>query len=240
MKYIPLSQQLVDVGAELVAPPIAQSHATEVIQSQIGEIGGFNKVEDIASILTTPELLEPSVGIVAQTNHQFTNNNAESTEIPRIETIGATTNSPPIPPIPNLALLILQSNTWLEISGFLQKDSQRLIDAISQFDKAQRKKLASVLIEFLCQEAQNIKEVTWIPIKMLNAVFKRLTFTISRIGGEGSCINEARIECIENLSYVSVEGLGSNKELWVFCEVNSGKNIPVFGTEAICGISVKN
>ena len=240
MKYIPLSQQLVGVGDFLVEPPIAQSLTTEVIQPTVGGNGGFNKVEDIASLLTTPELLEPSVGIEAQTNHQFTNNNAETTIITEIEVVGATTNSPPIPPIPNLALLILQAKTWVEISECLQRDSQKLIDAISQFDKAQRKKLASVLIEFLCQEAQNIKEVTWIPVKMLNAVFKRLTFTISRIGGIGCSIDEARMERVENLSYVSVEGLGSNKELWVFCEVNSGKNIPVFGSEAICGISLKN
>ena len=72
---------------------------------------------------------------------------------------------------------------------------------------------------------------------MLNWVFKRLTFAILRIGGDS--IDEARLEQVENLSFVSVEGLGSPKELWVFCEASSGKNIPVYGASAICRIAVK-
>ena len=62
--------------------------------------------------------------------------------------------------------------------------------------------------------------------------------TISRIGGD--TIEDARMELLSNLSFVSVEGLGSNKELWVFCDRASGKNIPVFGTDGICGVSVRN
>ena len=73
---------------------------------------------------------------------------------------------------------------------------------------------------------------------MLNWIFKRLHFTISRVGGDS--INQARMELLSNLSFVSVEGLGSNKELWVFCDRASGKNIPVFGTDGICGVSVRN
>ncbi len=238
MKYIPLSQELVDVGAKLVVSPIAQMYTPEAMQTTVGEVGGLTQVENISEILTTLKLPETATSIDSLPIHQFTNSDAESVVSRAIDPIGDTTNSPPIAPTSNLTLLILQSTTWMEISESLQKDSQKLIDAMNQFDKAQRKKIASVLIDFLCQEPHNIKELTWIPIKMLNWVFKQLKFTVSRVGGD--FIDDARIEQIEDLSFVSVEGLGSPKELWVFCEVSSGRNIPVFGTDAICSVSNKN
>jgi len=242
MKYIPLTQKLVEVGAELVEPPIAETITVEGIPPAIGEVGDLVTPVDF-SIVITPEdhkqeappphhlLPEPLI-------HQFTNNNAETTSVTGIEAVGDPTNSPPIAPTSNLALLLLQSATWIEIANSLQKDSQKLIDVMNSFDKAQRKKIASVLMEFLCSEPQNISELSWLPIKMLNWVFKRLTFAISRIGGDS--IDEARYEQVENLSFVSVEGLGSPKELWVFCEASSGKNIPVYGASAISGIALKN
>jgi hypothetical protein len=242
MRYIPLTQQLVEIGAELVESPIAETLSIDGIQPTIGEVGEVVTPGDF-SIVITPEdhrqeAPPPHQLLPEQPIHQFTNNNAETTSVTGIEAVGDTTNSPPIAPTPNLALLLLQSTTWIEIANSLQKDSQKLIDVMNSFDKTQRKKIASVLIEFLCSEPQNINELTWIPIKMLNWVFKRLTFTVSRIGGD--FIDDARLEQVENLSFVSVEGLGSPKELWVFCEASSGRNIPVFGTEGICGISVRN
>jgi Protein of unknown function (DUF3987) len=238
MKYIPNINQLVVVGGELVKSPTAQTSCIETVQPIVGEIGGLTQVENISEVLTNLTLSETSINIEAQPIHQFTNSEAQSIVSPAIDPIGDTTNRPPIAPTPNLAILLLQSTTWMEISESLQKDSQKLIGAMSQFNKAQRKKIASALIEFLCQEPQNIRELTWIPIKMLNWVFKHLLFTVSRVGGD--FIDDARIEIVENLSFVSVEGLGSPKERWVFCEVSSGTNIPVFGTDAICDISVKN
>ncbi|PSB28837.1 DUF3987 domain-containing protein [Chlorogloea sp. CCALA 695] len=242
MKYFPLSQLLVDVGAELVAPPIAETYLIDGMQPAVGEVGDLTTPVCFSPVITlenhSQEAPPPRQLLPEQPIHQFTNNNAETTSVTGIEAVGDTTNSPPIAPTPNLALLLLQSTTWIEIANSLQKDSQKLIDVMNSFDKAQRKKIASVLIEFLCSEPQNISELTWIPIKMLNWVFKRLTFTVSRIGGD--FIDDARLEQVENLSFVSVEGLGSNKELWVFCEASSGKNIPVYGADGICGISVRN
>jgi hypothetical protein len=241
MKYIP-TQQLVEVGAELVESPIAKASSIELIQPSIGEVG-----EVATPICCSPpasqefpsqEALPPHQLLPGSSIHQFTNNNAETISVTGIEAVGDPTNSPPIAPTPNLALLLLQSTTWIEIADSLQKDSQKLIDVMNSFDKAQRRKIASVLIEFLCSEPRNISELTWIPIKMLNWVFKRLTFTVSRIGGD--FIDDARLEQVENLSFVSVEGLGSPKELWVFGDASSGKNIPVYGASAISGISVKN
>ena len=170
--------------------------------------------------------------------HQFTNSKAESITIADVEAVGGSTNDPPTSPTTNPVLLLLQLTTWVEIADSMQKDSQKLIDVMNQIDKQQRKKVASLLIDFLCSEPLHLRELSWLPIKMLNWIFKRLHFTISRIGGD--FIGDARMEQVENLSFVSVEGLGSSKELWVFLEVSSGRNIPVFGTDGICGISVRN
>ncbi|PSB26414.1 DUF3987 domain-containing protein [Chlorogloea sp. CCALA 695] len=241
MKYIPLTQQLVEVGAELVESPIAETFSIDKIQPSIGEVGEVATSVCFSPVITLENHSQfpPSHQLLPEPLiHQFTNNNAETISVAEIEAVGDTTNSTPIAPTHNLALLLLQSTTWMEIAEELQKDSQKLIDVMNQFDKEQRKKIASVLIEFLCREPQSLKELNWIPIKMLNWIFKRLHFTISRVGGDS--INQARMELLSNLSFVSVEGLGSNKELWVFCDRASGKNIPVFGTDGICGVSVRN
>jgi hypothetical protein len=240
MRYIPLTQQLVDVGAELVESPIARTISIEGIQPAIGEVGVFNGVENVSEIPPIPKLCESSEYTKVQATHQFTNNNAQTTDLTEIEAVGDPTNSPPIAPIPSLALLLLQSTTWMEIANSLQKDSQKLIDVMNSFDKGQRKRIASLLIDFLCSEPTNLKQLSWLPVKMLNWVFERLNFTISKIGGEGASIDQAGMEQVKNLSFVSVEGLGSRRELWVFCEPTSGKNIPVFSSEAICGIALKN
>jgi len=257
MKYIPINPQLVDVGAKLVVSPIAQSPMNDEVQTTIGEIGELTN-QEILSQLMSSSFVPPSettaiavseivvkldaqhhgLNISDTKEHQFTNSEAESITIVDVEAVGDATNSPPIAPTTNPVLLLLQLTTWVEIADWMQKDSQKLIDAMNQIDKQQRKKVASLLIDFLCSEPLHLRELSWLPIKMLNWIFKRLQFTISRIGGD--TIDQARMEQVENLSFVSVEGLGSNKELWVFCEVSSGRNIPVFGTDGICGISVRN
>lgn len=257
MKYFPLSPLLVDVGDKLVVSPIAQSHTNDEVQTNIGEIGELTNKEILSQVMSSSfvpiseitDLAVPEITIELNTQdhgqtvsdalvHQFTNLEAENTTIVDIEAVGGSTNDPPTSPTTNPVLLLLQLTTWVEIAEGLQKDSQKLIDAMNQFDKAQRKKIASLLIDFLCSEPLHLRELNWIPIKMLNWIFKRLYFTISRIGGDS--IEDARLEQVENLSFVSVEGLGSSKELWVFCDPASGRNIPVFGAEAICEISVKN
>jgi hypothetical protein len=257
MKYFPLSPLLVDVGDKLVVSPIAQSLTNDEVQTTIGEIGELTNQEILSQIMSSnfvppsettaiavPEITEQldaqhnGQNVLDTSVHQFTNSEAESITIADVEGVGGSTNSPPTSPTANPVLLLLQLKTWVEIAEELQKDSQKLIDVMNQIDKEQKRKIASVLIEFLCKEPQSLKELNWIPIKMLNWIFKRLHFTISRIGGDS--IEDARMEQVGNLSFVSVEGLGSSKELWVFCEASSGRNIPVFGTDGICGISVKN
>ncbi len=240
MKYIPISPLLVDVGDKLVAPPIAQNFTPEALRITVGENGDLTQAKNISEVPSKQAIPETSIFIEAQPIHQFTKNEAQSIVSLTIEPIGDPTNSPPITPIPNLAILLLQSTTWVEISEALRKDSQKLIEAMNNLDKPQRKTVGALLIEFLCNEPQKLKELSWLPKKMLGWVFKRLTFAISQISGEGSSIDNARMERVENLSYVSVEGLGSSKELWIFSEVSSGRNIPVFGTDGICGISVRN
>ena len=241
----------------LVVSPRATSLTNDEVQTTIGEIGELTNEEILSQVMSSSfvpiseitDLAVPEITIELNTQdhgqtvsdalvHQFTNLEAENTTIVDIEAVGGSTNDPPTSPTTNPVLLLLQLTTWVEIAEGLQKDSQKLIDAMNQFDKAQRKKIASLLIDFLCSEPLHLRELNWIPIKMLNWIFKRLYFTISRIGGDS--IEDARLEQVENLSFVSVEGLGSSKELWVFCDPASGRNIPVFGAEAICEISVKN
>ncbi len=254
MKYIPFPPpKLVGVGGQLVVSPIVEKIALQAIAPKVGEIGEIKSSSQISqaelSIAKTridPSVVELNKEVSKSPNHQFTNQSTETTTETSFNPIGGSTNSPPIAPIVSsdsitaqeLVLLILQCQSWVEIAQKLQKDSQRLIEVMNQSNKEQRKKVAALLIDFLCVEPSHLKELTWLPIKMLKWIFERLQFTISRVGGDS--IDEARIEQLENLSFVSVEGLGSPRELWVFRNNSSGSNIPVHGTEAIYAISVKN
>lgn len=134
-----------------------------------------------------------------------------------------------------VSLTLLQCQTWVEIVEQVQKDSKKLSEALGHMDKLQGYKIASLLIDCLCQEPQLLSELAWLPAKMLGWVMKHLTFSVERIGGT---IHDARVEIVENLSFVAVDYLGTSKERWIFSTV-SGANIPVFGTESICGIATR-
>ncbi len=250
MKYIPFPppSELVGVGGELVTEPIDESNQPRVFQPRVGEIGSnvnvvIKEPKDFVSNRSVQNLSQ----LISEPNynHQLTNQADKTFTESGSEPIGDSTNSPPIAPTPNnscstyqeLAALILQCQCWVEIADSLQKDSQKLIEVMNQSNKEQKTKVAALLIDFVCLEPSHLKELTWLPIKMLNWIFKRLQFTISRIGGDS--IEAARIEQLENLSFMSVEGLGSPREIWIFRNNSSGSNIPVHGTEAICAISPK-
>ena len=59
---------------------------------------------------------------------------------------------------------------------------------------------------------------------------------VGRLGG-GANVLDACWEYISGCKFVSVEHLGTRNELWIL-QTLSGKNIPVFGTEAIHEIAL--
>lgn len=117
------------------------------------------------------------------------------------------------------------------------ENSEKLVESLGHMDKLQKRKIASLLIDHLCQEPQYLSQLAWLQTKMLRWVMKHLIFSIERIGG--TFIYDARLEVVENLSFVAVDYLGTPNERWILSTV-SGVNIPVFGTTSICGIATKS
>ena len=75
-----------------------------------------------------------------------------------------------------------------------------------------------------------MKGLAWVPGVLLEAVLKRLSFTIRQIAG--GTVEDAYLELIAGCKFVSVKHLGQRYEQWRF-ETSDGTHIPVFGTSDI-------
>ena len=80
-----------------------------------------------------------------------------------------------------------------------------------------------------------MKGLAWVPGVLLEAVLKRLSFTIRRIGGD--TIEDACLELIASCKFVSVKHLGQRYETWRF-QTSDGTHIPVFGAGDIEAIAL--
>ena len=245
--------KLVAIGDESVDSPIAQNIARTEFRDSIGEIG---ETKDIILISQLPESpIAPSTNprTVASTGetsaeqyaHQFTNSNAKTATVAEFQPIGNTTNSSPTTPTAptplgepqpptthQLAALILQCQTWVELATHVGENASSLLVASKTMTKEQRSWLTHLLANHLCQKPAYLSQMEWIPAKLRDRALSRLTFTIQKIGGVASSVLDARLEYLAGCKFVSVARLGTRQEQWIFLTVD-GKNIPVFGTEAI-------
>lgn len=244
MVYIPNTvpavneRELVGVGGELVIPPIPQPHTDSDLQSSIGEIGDVNNTSIISE---QPE----EVIQLSSNHHQFTNSTAEIAQEQELDPVGDTTNPIPIPPTvpqqqltaPELAALILQCSTWVELVQGIGENPSSLMTAAKTIPQEQRPRLTQLLATHLCQNPDYLGKLSWIPVKLRDKALERLTFTIRQIGGVTGSVLDACIEYVDNLRFVSVAHQGTRQETWTF-QTSAGVNIPVFDVEEITAISL--
>jgi len=154
------------VGGELVVPPIAASIVTTEIQTLVGEVGAPG-THDLSSSYSESELALESETPV---KHQFTNNEAEAPVNAEVKPVGATTNSPPISPITSvepqqsptpqeMAALILQCQTWVELAQAVGQNTQKLVKAANRLTREQRQGLTSLLAAHLCQQPEHLNQL---------------------------------------------------------------------------------
>ncbi|MBW4640531.1 MAG: DUF3987 domain-containing protein [Gloeocapsa sp. UFS-A4-WI-NPMV-4B04] len=244
MTYIPNTVPAVDecelvgvggVGGELRTPPIPQPHTNTDLQSSIGEIG------EIVDSTSTPN--QPVEAVTSFPNHQFTNSTAEITEQQELDPVGDTTNPIPIPPTmpqqqltaPELAALILQCSTWVELVEGIGENSSSLMTGAKIMPQEQRPRLTDLLATHLCQNPDYLGKLSWIPVKLRDKALERLTFTIRQIGGVTGSVVDACIEYVSGCKFVSLTHPGTRQETWTF-QTSEGVNIPVFGVEEITAI----
>lgn len=167
---------------------------------------------------------------------QFTNTQQE------LQAVSPPANSPPaasdqLPTAQELAVLILQCSTWVEIAQRVGENSSSLRAATKTMTQEERYGLTRLLVTHLCQNPTYLSKLSWIPMKLRDKALHQLTFTVQRIGGVANSIMDACVEYVDNLRFVSVAHQGTRRETWTF-QTLEGKKIPVFGTEAIKAIAL--
>jgi len=238
----PLTDAVGEIGAigdELVEPPIAENNISPGIQAPIGAIGALFTPESSSSDID----VAMELGSDPPLKHQFTNHEVETLVNTELEAVGATTNPAPIPPTEppqsstpqEMAALILQCQTWVELAQAVGQNTQKLVKAANRLTTEQRQGLTSLLAAHLCQQPEHLNQLAWVPVKLRDRTLERLTFTIRRIGGAANVL-DACWESIIGCKFVSVEQIGTRNEKWVF-QAKEGNWLAVFGVDAIEAIA---
>jgi hypothetical protein len=140
------------------------------------------------------------------------------------ELVGDTINYPSISPntpeqLPTaqeLATLILQCSTWVEIAQRVGEDGSSLLAATKTMSQEERSELPRLLAAHLCQDPTYLSKLLWVPVKLRDRALEQLTFTIQRIGGVTSNASDACLESIEGCKFLTVANLGTRYEQWIF------------------------
>lgn len=135
-----------------------------------------------------------------------------------------------------LADQILLCSTWVELATTIASDARKLMLATKVMTKTQRRAIGDLLARHLCADPNNLKGLAWVPGVLLEAVLKRLSFTIRRIAGD--TIEDAYLELVAGCKFVSVNHYGERYETWRF-QTPDETHIPVFGAGDIeaCALS---
>lgn len=134
-----------------------------------------------------------------------------------------------------LAALILQCQTWVELAFVIAKDGKKLMLAARVMTPEQRPRIGELLAVHLCSNKAALNQLAWMPEQLRDKVLKRLSFTIRQIGGD--TIEDARMDLIAGCEFVSANYLGQRYETWDFL-CPDGKSIPVFGVGDIDAIAL--
>jgi hypothetical protein len=122
----------------------------------------------------------------------------------------------------------------VELAEAIARDAEKLMQAARVMTKTQQRQFGNLLATHVCSDPNNLNGLAWVPGVVLNAVLKRLSFTIRRIGGD--TIEDAYLELVAGCKFILVKHLGSRYEQWRF-ETSDGTHIPVFGASDIEAIA---
>jgi len=227
------------IGDELVGPPIAENSIGPGIQAPVGAIGALETPNSSSSDIDVAMEMD-SAPLV---KHQFTNYKAETLVNNELEAVGDTTNSAPIPPTEppqsstpqEMAALILQCQTWVELAQAVGQNTQKLVTAANRLTTEQRQGLTSLLAAHLCHNPEHLNQLVWVPAKLRDRTLEQLMFTLRRIGGAANVL-DACWESISGCKFIAVEQIGTRNEKWVF-QAKEGNWLAVFGVDAIEAIA---
>jgi hypothetical protein len=259
------SGELVGVGGQLVSSPIAENPTPTDLQTPIGEIGALANTSIISQ--QSNEALALSSGVIPKvtgtlmatssipttsrqdnkvsghftnqvSNHQFTNSMAETSAGADFPAVGATTNSPPTAPTAReLAALILQCSTWVELAQRVGQNTKTLMQAASQMTQQQRSWVVDLLKAHLCSHPPYaISQLDWIPQKLRDVVLGQLSFTIRQIEKVANGL-DLSWKCMTGCKFVAVVRLATGQEQWTF-QTPEGLQLSVVDLKAVQAIAL--
>ena len=127
--------------------------------------------------------------------------------------------------------LLRQADSWSEVAMVVGRERDQLLRAVKEWGVEEKQLLVRLLSSHLEAEATPLKQIDWIPNKLLSKALSTFTFRLQRIKDSDNLVDDAEMEYLEGCKFISVQNLGDRQEQWVF-EFES-KNIPVFGRERI-------
>lgn len=149
----------------------------------------------------------------------------------------ATSDSVAADPPSNVSALadrILLCSTWVELAEAVASDARKLMRAAKVMTKTQQRQIGNLLAAHVCSDPNNLNGLAWVPGVVLEAVLKRLSFTIRRIAGD--TVEDAYLSLVAGCKFIKVKHLGQRFETWRF-ETSDGTHIPVFGASDIEAIA---
>jgi hypothetical protein len=210
-------------GTQVVKPQTDNSITNADLQAPIGEqIDSFNISEQANEALCSS---------LAQ---QFTNSNTPTLANTCTWAVGDPTNSLSIAPTElqqsptkqELAAVILQCQSWVELVQFVGDQGELLKAAATTMTPQGRRSLVCLLVAHLCQNPTYLGQLAWVPAKLRQKALERLQFTIRQIRGVASSVLDAYVEYVAGCKFVSISYIGTAYEKWVF-QTPDGATVPV-------------
>ncbi len=114
-----------------------------------------------------------------------------------------------------LAALIVQCQTWVELVQLVEQDTKKLLRAAKAVTPEQRRGLVERLAAHLCDCPKDLDTLAWVPAKLRDRALSMLSFTIQRIGGANHL--DVCIERVTGCRFVSVHLVNSSRhQRWEF------------------------
>jgi hypothetical protein len=213
-------------STQVVKPQTDNSITNAQVQAATSEIG-----EQIDSFNISGQANE---ALCSSSPQQFTNSNPQTLANTCNGAFAGITNSTPIAPTElqqsptkqELAALLLQCQSWVELVQFVGDQGELLKAAATTMAPQGRRSLVCLLVAHLCQNPTYLDQLAWVPAKLRQRALERLQFTIRQIRGVASSVLDAYVEYVTGCKFVSISYIGTAYEKWVF-QTPDGATVPV-------------
>jgi len=248
MVYIPHTiptssdAHLVETGAKLVTSPTTTSPALTDFPSTVGAVGGgedttATRLPPTGTAVSASAILPPGTDTTNQTaNHQFTKSHLEMPTPSGEERVGGSTNRAPTPPtVPELAALVRQCTTWVELVQQMGHNAKERLQTATTLAAESSQRVVELFSTHLCSAPAALEQLIWLPTQLQAQVQARLRFTIRQLQRVANVL-DLSWEYISNCKLVAVQAKATERQ-WLFW-TPGGTSISLSSTDYITAIAL--